>query len=170
MRGSHRTRGNEERDSGVSPVIAVILMVAITVVLAATVYVWVSGFTDTGDQAPSASLRFVSCTVDDDAVNAKMTAGGPVQMDDVRAIIYNVSADDQQEATSDPLVAANQGYDNQWDTGEQVTIDDSSATADPPNWDGAWTSSGGMGEGYEYSMDLIHKPTESTFTTLSFTC
>ncbi|HWG91209.1 MAG TPA: archaellin/type IV pilin N-terminal domain-containing protein, partial [Candidatus Thermoplasmatota archaeon] len=32
------------RDDAVSPVIAVILMVAITVVLAATVYVWVSGF------------------------------------------------------------------------------------------------------------------------------
>ncbi|MCA1813913.1 MAG: type IV pilin [Halobacteriales archaeon] len=31
-------------DEGVSPVIAVILMVAITVVLAATVYLWVSGF------------------------------------------------------------------------------------------------------------------------------
>lgn len=31
-------------DSAVSPVIAVILMVAITVVLAATVYVWVSSF------------------------------------------------------------------------------------------------------------------------------
>jgi archaeal type IV pilus assembly protein PilA len=31
-------------DEAVSPVIAVILMVAITVVLAATVYVWVSGF------------------------------------------------------------------------------------------------------------------------------
>lgn len=31
-------------DDAVSPVIAVILMVAITVVLAATVYVWVSGF------------------------------------------------------------------------------------------------------------------------------
>ena len=30
--------------TGVSPIIAVILMVAITVVLAATIYVWVSGF------------------------------------------------------------------------------------------------------------------------------
>ncbi|RLF42025.1 MAG: type IV pilin, partial [Thermoplasmata archaeon] len=29
--------------TGVSPIIAVILMVAITVVLAATIYVWVSG-------------------------------------------------------------------------------------------------------------------------------
>lgn len=33
-----------KEDEAVSPVIAVILMVAITVVLAATVYVWVSGF------------------------------------------------------------------------------------------------------------------------------
>ena len=35
---------NGNNDEAVSPVIAVILMVAITVVLAATVYVWVSGF------------------------------------------------------------------------------------------------------------------------------
>lgn len=39
-------------DEAVSPVIAVILMVAITVVLAATVYVWVSGF---GGQSGSSS-------------------------------------------------------------------------------------------------------------------
>jgi len=38
-------------DNAVSPVIATILMVAITVVLAATVYVWVSGFNNQ-DQGP----------------------------------------------------------------------------------------------------------------------
>lgn len=38
-------------DEAVSPVIAVILMVAITVVLAATVYVWVSGFGSSGGSA-----------------------------------------------------------------------------------------------------------------------
>lgn len=43
-------KGNEE---AVSPVIAVILMVAITVVLAATVYVWVSGFGQSGSQSKS---------------------------------------------------------------------------------------------------------------------
>lgn len=41
MKANQKFRSN---DDGVSPVIAVILMVAITVVLAATVYVWVSGF------------------------------------------------------------------------------------------------------------------------------
>jgi flagellin-like protein len=43
-------------DDAVSPVIAVILMVAITVVLAATVYVWVSGFSANGTQAKTISL------------------------------------------------------------------------------------------------------------------
>lgn len=46
-------------DDAVSPVIAVILMVAITVVLAATVYVWVSGFGANGS-APAKSVAFAS--------------------------------------------------------------------------------------------------------------
>lgn len=50
-----RTRANDE---AVSPVIAVILMVAITVVLAAVVYVWVSGF-QVGNTPPgSMSIAF----------------------------------------------------------------------------------------------------------------
>lgn len=46
-----------EDKTGVSPIIAVILMVAITVVLAATIYVWVSGFGGGGDETPSMSCR-----------------------------------------------------------------------------------------------------------------
>jgi flagellin-like protein len=43
--------------TGVSPIIAVILMVAITVVLAATIYVWVSGFGGGGEQQQSVALQ-----------------------------------------------------------------------------------------------------------------
>ena len=46
-------------DDAVSPVIAVILMVAITVVLAATVYVWVSGF-GAQSSTPAKSLSLTS--------------------------------------------------------------------------------------------------------------
>ena len=42
--------------TGVSPIIAVILMVAITVVLAATIYVWVSGFGGSGSSTPAISM------------------------------------------------------------------------------------------------------------------
>ena len=44
------------KDSGVSPVIATILMVAITVVLAAVLYVMVSGFTHTPPASQTAGL------------------------------------------------------------------------------------------------------------------
>ena len=48
-----------EDKTGVSPIIAVILMVAITVVLAATIYVWVSGFGGGGAQQQSIGLQQV---------------------------------------------------------------------------------------------------------------
>lgn len=50
---------NAQDDEAVSPVIAVILMVAITVVLAATVYVWVSGFGTSGSikKFPQVTLK-----------------------------------------------------------------------------------------------------------------
>lgn len=58
-----------DNDEAVSPVIAVILMVAITVVLAATVYVWVSGFGGSSS-TPAKSLSLVSASAQD-ANNAK---------------------------------------------------------------------------------------------------
>ena len=45
-----------KNDDGVSPVIAVILMVAITVVLAAVLYVWAASFLEQGESAPIATL------------------------------------------------------------------------------------------------------------------
>ena len=48
-----------KNDDGVSPVIAVILMVAITVVLAAVLYVWAASFLEQGESAPIATF-FVS--------------------------------------------------------------------------------------------------------------
>ena len=46
----------KQADEAVSPVIGVILMVAITVVLAAVVFVLVSNLSDSGDQAPQMSF------------------------------------------------------------------------------------------------------------------
>jgi flagellin-like protein len=60
-------------DEAVSPVIAVILMVAITVVLAATVYVWVSGFGKSGSQAKTLSVTQSSCTATAGTAAVKFT-------------------------------------------------------------------------------------------------
>jgi len=56
MKANRKFRGEDE---AVSPVIAVILMVAITVVLAATVYVWVSGFGSQSSQ-PAKTISLTS--------------------------------------------------------------------------------------------------------------
>ena len=52
-------RAFRDGDEAVSPVIAVILMVAITVVLAATVYVWVSGF-GSSNSTPAKTISLAS--------------------------------------------------------------------------------------------------------------
>ena len=50
----HRIERDEE---GVSPVIAVILMVAITVVLAAVLYVWAASFLEQGEASPFGQFK-----------------------------------------------------------------------------------------------------------------
>lgn len=77
-------------DEGVSPVIAVILMVAITVVLAATVYLWVSGFGSNQQQLVNAS--FAAKAVD-------IPNGDTDTSDDVIQLTYVSGSDDL--ATSD---------------------------------------------------------------------
>ncbi len=58
--------------AGVSPIIAIILMVAITVVLAATIYVWVSGF-KSGKQSENAA---VTVKGENDQIRVILTKGG----------------------------------------------------------------------------------------------
>jgi|Deesub1362A_J573_1020465.scaffolds.fasta_scaffold12127_2 flagellin-like protein len=50
-----KIRGWIKDKAGVSPIIAIILMVAITVVLAATIYVWISGMGKSGTTTPNLS-------------------------------------------------------------------------------------------------------------------
>lgn len=70
MKANLRARNEHEgNDEGVSPVIAVILMVAITVVLAATVYVWVSGFSSDEGGPENAQVRASGFDSDNNGAN-----------------------------------------------------------------------------------------------------
>ncbi|HVL86956.1 MAG TPA: type IV pilin N-terminal domain-containing protein [Candidatus Thermoplasmatota archaeon] len=74
-------KANQARgDEAVSPVIAVILMVAITVVLAATVYIWVTSFSSQQDAGVQATV--VVDTLDSD---------GDVQSDTIRLLLSNTA-------------------------------------------------------------------------------
>ncbi len=75
MKANRKFKDSEE---AVSAVIGVILMVAITVAIAATVYVYVSGMMGTQDAAPSLSF-----TKDDTTVSEKLTvvSADPTNLD-----------------------------------------------------------------------------------------
>ncbi|HWH09401.1 MAG TPA: archaellin/type IV pilin N-terminal domain-containing protein [Candidatus Thermoplasmatota archaeon] len=72
MKANRKFLKNDEE--AVSPVIAVILMVAITVVLAATVYVWVSGFGN-NSSAPAKSVALTSAGGITNDCNGDATTG-----------------------------------------------------------------------------------------------
>ncbi len=136
-------------DSGVSPVIAVILMVAITVVLAATVYVWVSGFSTDDTGSENAQVRAVGFDSDgngaSDWIRLTLVRGenapyGEVALDFIltapdntgithdssettQAILCNEPDEDAAEAGTCVVADAfGNDADDEWDTGEALYV------------------------------------------------
>ena len=133
---------NENRnEEAVSPVIATILMVAITVVLAGVLYVWASSLADdstgggldtyqfsdrdaagTMSDAGSEALVHVSMTQGDDlswaVLKVSIVVDGGVSMTCDEA--------DEADATSDCTFAKDD--DNYWSTSEEITISEGSDT------------------------------------------
>ncbi|HDS59377.1 MAG TPA: type IV pilin [Thermoplasmatales archaeon] len=125
-----------EDKTGVSPIIAVILMVAITVVLAATIYVWVSGFGGGGDETPNIACR-------NDATNDRLevvSADPDLNWKDI-AIITDL---DQNNVT----------IYSQYKTGNITEGDDALVQA------GDYIEYIGT-TGTTYTLRLVYKPTNS---------
>lgn len=83
-----RLRKDEE---AVSPVIGVILMVAITVILAAVIAAFVFGM-GPPKQAPQASLRATDADTSADMVKVEHQGGADITLSDVKFIIDNGTA------------------------------------------------------------------------------
>lgn len=75
------------KDSGVSPVIATILMVAITVVLAAVLYVMVSGFTHSPGTANSAGLNEAQNSAHNYTVSISSVSASNIPVSNLRLVI-----------------------------------------------------------------------------------
>lgn len=91
-------------DEAVSPVIGVILMVAITVVLATVVFVLVSDLGDGGEAAPQISFSKSSSSGDTVWTVTKIT-NGPVAYADITATCDGASA--TQSVTTGNVAAGN---------------------------------------------------------------
>ncbi|MBP2251169.1 flagellin-like protein [Halarchaeum solikamskense] len=122
-------------DRGVSPVIGVILMVAITVILAAVIGTFVLGLgSNVGNNAPSATFNY---DYNDSAENLTITHQGGDALDNSS---INVTASGQGYSVD---YGADINDDDQWTAGDDAVVN---YTGSLSSGDGAqviWQSSGG---------------------------
>ena len=90
--------GNDDDERAVSPVIGVILMVAITVILAAVIGAFVLQLGDSVSQtAPQASIGVDSITADDNKTVLRHSGGDTVEWDETQLIVEKEGADNNLE-------------------------------------------------------------------------
>jgi flagellin-like protein len=130
-------------DRGVSPVIGVILMVAITVILAAVIGTFVLGLGDqVSESAPQATIGLEDADTNnpaaggDDLFNLNHNGGDDVEMSNVRAVIERGSAAtwsiddfsntatdiDSDSGNSNQISMSDAGSDTTISTAETVTV------------------------------------------------
>lgn len=118
-------RKNWKDRKGVSPVIATILMVAITVVLAAVLYVMVMGFGDDGGKTPTVALNSKETTTTGYYdVYVTSVSGGDIDHEDVSAIVVSGNA-----KISNPTTGGinHKGSETNLQAGDNVTVEVSGA-------------------------------------------
>jgi flagellin-like protein len=160
-----------KEEEGVSPVIATILMVAITVVLAAVLYVMVIGFGSGSSSTPAGAWSNVEPTNQTaiKLVYGKFTSN--VEPMDIKIIMRQAQYSWEIDPAGGALTAASTplgiGYTGPWPP--------PTATLPIPvyydyNWQGNNINSGdyltisNLQSGKTYSIELFHIPSESTIS------
>jgi len=117
-----------EDDDAVSPVIGVILMVAITVILAAVIASFVLGLGDQNNPAPTASLDFA---YDGDADQLTITHEDGDELNLNATYLRGSGLDtlDQEVGVTSSFASANIDGD-QWVAGESITVGTGTGAAD----------------------------------------
>lgn len=146
----------KKKDDAVSPVIATILMVAITVVLAAVLYVMVIGFGSGGSSTPAGAWQDVGAV---DSVTAKLVFGAfteDVQPMDLKFFVTpSGGAAVEYTFTSAP-------------TAQTTTLSGGNCTFFDYNYQGNLINSGdyltigGLTSGVTYTVEVFHIDTEAT--------
>ena len=86
--------GNDDDERAVSPVIGVILMVAITVILAAVIGAFVLQLGDSVSQtAPQASVGIDDTNVTDNEIVLRHSGGDTIEWDETNLVVENESGD-----------------------------------------------------------------------------
>ncbi len=150
-----------KKEDAVSPVIATILMVAITVVLAAVLYVMVIGFGAGGDSTPAGAWNDVSAV---DQTSAKLVFGQfttDVQPMDLKFFVTNTTSG-AVATVSFPSAPDNQPFTMTVTTGVGgATYFDYSVAGNLVN-SGDYMTLTGLDSGTTYTIQVFHIDSEST--------
>lgn len=110
------------RDDAVSPVIGVMLMLSITIILAAVLMAFAGGMADTKPATPSVDLSaaFVKNGSDEIVLCVSHDGGDALNPDDIKVTAYVRNA----AASGTPLIIKDFiGDDTAWNAGETLVID-----------------------------------------------
>jgi flagellin-like protein len=153
-----------DEDRGVSPVIGVILMVAITVILAAVIGTFVLGLGDSLQQAPQSTLNAEDASADypgtlpTDSFTISQNGGDAIPLSDTRVVIDNTSGSESYQfsqgswASSELNVTLNGQAIAGMDSPE-LAVGDSLTVTDETNTDFTADTT--------YRIRLIHIPSDS---------
>jgi flagellin-like protein len=136
-------------DEGVSPVIGVILMVAITVILAAVIAAFVLGIGDTDDPAPNANLEIDS--TNSETVTLDHTSGDSIVVGDTELGVSGAASGQEPLESASSISDVSDALDS---------VGGSSLTASDEISAGGQiviTFASGVG-GSEVTIQLIHSP------------
>ena len=110
------------KDDAVSPVIGVMLMLSITIILAAVLMAFAGGMADTKPATPSVDLSaaFVKNSSDEIVLCVSHNGGDALNPDDIKVTAYVRNA----AASGTPLIIKDFiGDDTAWNAGETLVID-----------------------------------------------
>jgi len=162
-------------DRGVSPVIGVILMVAITVILAAVIGTFVLGLGDSLQQAPQATLNAEDASADYDPANESgasldgyqaftisQDGGDAILLEDTRIVIESTS--NSESVTFEQGQWENKNLTVQYDGGTPESGDELSVGGSltiQNNADDVAADQRPLSADSQYRIRLIHIPSES---------
>jgi flagellin-like protein len=147
--------------SGVSPVIAVILMVAITVVLAGVLYVWVMGLATTTERTPTCSFRLelgddlTSYSQYENISKIFRDSGDKIKWSKIRILCSDTGGSYFNVAPEAPgsqiriIIEDSEGMDERWDVEDTLFLQENGED---------WTA-------LELYVKIIYRPTSTTIFT-----
>ena len=135
----------------VSPVVGVMLMLVVTIVLAAVVSSFAGGMAEVSEKAPQLTIT-TSWKIDDNNITVQHAGGDPVAPNDIRIVL--TAYDGTQISVDMNNVTFSGGTYAPFDTGDIITIPTSGASyINPATGNYAWFG----GVGYKYKVELFVK-------------